>query len=132
MSHVFGASASFAVVARVAVSAAAEDPRFPPLAAEELDELDVHISVLGDRRRMREASELRVGRDGVLVHLGRYRGTLLPQVAVEQGWDARTFLERTCLKAGLPPQAWREPSAVVELFEAEQVGAEPEAGPTPG
>jgi AMMECR1 domain-containing protein len=42
-------------------------------------------------------------------------------VAVEEGWDARTFLERTCLKAGLPPQAWRDPEAVVELFPAEEI-----------
>jgi AmmeMemoRadiSam system protein A len=109
-------------VARMAVSAATEDPRFPPLAPGELDDVDVHVSVLAPRRRMNDATELRIGRDGVLVQLGWHRGALLPQVAVEEGWDAETFLERTCLKAGLPPNAWRDPAAVVELFAAEEVG----------
>ncbi len=110
-----------ATVARMAVSAASEDPRFPPVGAGEVDDLDVHVSVLEPRRRMTDPSELQVGRDGALVQLGWHRGALLPQVAVEEGWDALTFLARTCLKAGLPPNAWRDPAAVVELFSAEQV-----------
>lgn len=113
-----------ATVARMAVAAATEDPRFPALGAAEVDELDLHVSALEPRRRMTDPSELEVGRDGVLVQLGWHRGALLPQVAVEEGWDATTFLDRTCLKAGLPPTAWREPAATVELFAAEEVGPE--------
>ena len=109
-------------VARMAVSAAAQDPRFAPLRGEELDALEVHVAALDPRRRMRDASELEIGRDGVLVQLGWHRGTLLPRVAVEEGWDRDTFLERTCLKAGLPPSAWRDPEAVVELFSTEDMG----------
>jgi uncharacterized protein len=109
-------------VARMAVSAASEDPRFPPLGPDELDAVEVHVSALGPRRRMRDPAELEVGRDGVLVQLGPCRGTLLPRVAVEQGWDREAFLARTCLKAGLPPGAWREPEAVVELFTADEMG----------
>jgi hypothetical protein len=60
----------------------------------------------------------------VLVQLGWRRGALLPRVAVEQDWDRITFLERTCLKAGLPPHSWQEPEAVVELFSAEEMGGE--------
>jgi uncharacterized protein len=111
-----------ATVARMAASAAAEDPRFAPVQESELDELDVHVSALDPRRRMRDATELVVGRDGVLVQLGWHRGALLPRVAVEEGWDPVTFLERTCLKAGLPPHAWRDPAATVELFSAEEFG----------
>jgi uncharacterized protein len=111
-----------ATVARMAAAAATEDPRFPPLRPEELDDLDLHVSVLEPRRRMRDPGEIAIGRDGVLVQLGWHRGALLPQVAVEEGWDAHTFLERTCLKAGLPPEAWRDPQATVELFAAEDVG----------
>ena len=63
-----------------------------------------------------------MGRDGVLVRLGWHRGALLPSVAAEEGWSAATFLERTCLKAGLPPHAWQDPTAVVELFSTEELG----------
>ena len=108
-------------VERMAGIAASEDPRFGPVRREELDDLDVAISAVGERRRIREPSEIEVGRHGLVVQLGWQRGTLLPQVAIEEGWDARTFLERTCLKAGLPPQAWRDPGAVVELFPAEEI-----------
>jgi AmmeMemoRadiSam system protein A len=111
-------------VARMAAAAATEDPRFPPLGAEELDDLDVHVSVLEPRRRMQDPSEIAIGRDGIAVQLGWQRGALLPQVAVEEGWDARTFLARTCLKAGLPPDAWRDPQATVELFAAEEIRPE--------
>jgi uncharacterized protein len=111
-----------ATVARMAASAAAEDPRFAPLEAAELDDVDVHVSALDPRRPMRDASELVVGRDGVVVQLGWHRGALLPRVAREESWDAVTFLERTCLKAGLPPHAWRDPAATVELFSAEEFG----------
>jgi len=103
-------------VARMAGSAASEDPRFEPVRAAELDRLEVQVSVLGPRRPMRDLEELEIGRDGVLVELGWRRGVLLPIVAVESGWDSTTFLERTCLKAGLAPDAWREPGAKVELF----------------
>ncbi len=109
-------------VAQMAVSAATEDPRFEPVTVAELDDLDVHVSVLGPRRRMHDLSELQVGRDGVLIQLGWHRGTLLPSVATEQGWDAKTFLERTCLKAGLRPDAWTDPAATVELFSTEELG----------
>lgn len=111
-------------VARMAASAAGEDPRFEPVRADEVDDLDVHVSALDPRRPMRDPAELEVGRDGVVVQLGWRRGTLLPRVAVEHGWDRVTFLERTCLKAGLPPDAWQDPEAVVELFSAEEVGEE--------
>lgn len=113
-----------ATVAGLAAGAATDDPRFPPLRPEELDDLDLHVSVLAPRRPMQDPSELAVGRDGVVVELGWQRGALLPRVAVEEGWDAKTFLERTCLKAGLPPGAWRDPQAKVELFAAEEVGPE--------
>ena len=114
-----------ATVARMAACAASEDPRFEPVRADELDRLEVQISVLGPRRRMGQLSELEIGRDGVMVELGWRRGVLLPKVAVEAGWDQTTFLERTCLKAGLPPGAWRDPEAKVELFSSEDFGTAP-------
>jgi AmmeMemoRadiSam system protein A len=119
-------------VARMAVSAAAHDPRFEPLRAAELDELELHVSALGPLRPMRDPSEIAIGRDGIVVKRGWHRGTLLPVVAVENGWDAITFLRRTCLKAGLDPDAWSAPDAAVELFSAEEFGDPPEDDPAPG
>jgi len=109
-------------VADMAVSASAEDPRFPPVRPAEADDLRYRISALEPCRPMRGAAEIEIGRHGLLVRKGWQRGALLPVVAVEHGWDAATFLERACLKAGLPPGAWREPDAVVEIFGAEEFG----------
>jgi len=109
-------------VASVAVSAASEDPRFPPVRPEEVDDLGYHVSALGPSVPMRDPSELRIGQHGLLVKKGWHRGTLLPVVAVERGWDATTFLRHACLKAGLPPDSWRDPEATVELFGAEEFG----------
>lgn len=116
-------------VARMAVAAATQDPRFEPLRAEELDDLYLRVSALGPLRPMRHPSEIAIGRDGILVKRGWHRGTLLPVVALENGWDAATFLERTCLKAGLPPDAWSAPDALVELFAAEEFGDQAEDDP---
>ncbi|HYS80203.1 MAG TPA: AmmeMemoRadiSam system protein A [Anaeromyxobacteraceae bacterium] len=118
----FTPSGSLALtVEQMAVAAANEDPRFGPVRPEDLDDLDVSISAVGERRRLHAPADIEVGRHGLVVQLGWHRGTLLPQMAVEEGWNALTFLERTCLKAGLPPQAWRDPEAVVEIFPADEI-----------
>ncbi len=117
-------------VARMAVAAATQDPRFEPLRAEEVDDLELRVSALGPLRPMKDPSEIAIGRDGVVVRRGWHRGTLLPVVATENGWDAPTFLARTCLKAGLAPDAWSAPDAAVELFSAEEFGDAP--GDDPG
>jgi len=111
-------------VAKMAVAAALEDPRFPPLRPEEVDDLDLHVSALGPRRPLPDAAGLRIGVHGLAVKQGWHRGVLLPVVAVEQGWDAPTFLKHACLKAGLPPDAWRDPATTVEVFDAEEFGEE--------
>ncbi|WP_242345758.1 AmmeMemoRadiSam system protein A [Anaeromyxobacter terrae] len=111
-----------ATVARMAVSAAKEDPRFPPLRADEIAELRVAVSVLAPPHRLDDRRAVKVGTHGVLVRRGWHRGALLPKVALEQGWDAETFLSRCCLKAGLPARAWQEPETEVEVFEADEFG----------
>jgi len=107
-------------VARVAVSAALEDPRFEPVRAAELSDLDVEVSVLGPLERIdpRDPSAIEIGRHGLVVEQGWRRGLLLPQVATEWGWDREAFLEQTCVKAGLPRDAWRS-GATVYRFGAE-------------
>ncbi|HXH07889.1 MAG TPA: AmmeMemoRadiSam system protein A [Vicinamibacterales bacterium] len=105
------------VVADAAVSAAFHDPRFPPLAPEELDDVDIEISVLGPLEPVADVTEIEVGRHGVVVADGLRRGLLLPQVATEWGWDRETLLRHACLKAGLAPTAWRDGAALYR-FEA--------------
>ncbi len=105
---------------------AASDPRFPPLEPGELARARIEISVLGPRLRIRDGSEIVLGRDGVMVRHGSRSGLLLPQVAVQQSWEAGRLLEEVCVKAGLPAGAWRSPETVVEAFPAEVFG-EPEA-----
>jgi AmmeMemoRadiSam system protein A len=107
------------IVARCAVSAACGDPRFPPVTAGELPLLELEISVLAPLRRIDDVEEIRVGVHGLYLVSGPHRGLLLPQVASEQGWDRRRFLEHTCRKAGAAPTAWREAETEIYVFEAE-------------
>ena len=95
-------------IARVAVSAAREDPRFDPVRPAELDDLDVEVSVLGPLEEIdpRDPGAIEIGRHGLVVEQGRRRGLLLPQVAIEWGWDREAFLAQTCKKAGLPADCW--------------------------
>jgi uncharacterized protein len=119
------------VVAHCAVAAATEDPRFPPLTAGELPQVDIEISVLTPIRRVDDVREIEVGRDGLIVRDGFRRGLLLPQVATERGWDRDTFLSHTCLKAGLRPDAWRA-GAEVSRFQAEVFSEHSERVASPG
>jgi AmmeMemoRadiSam system protein A len=117
-------------VALCAASAAAEDPRFDPVGPDELADLQVEVSVLSPLRALADPEELRVGEHGLLVTQGPNRGLLLPQVAVEYGWDRQGFLEQACLKAGLPRDAWRR-GAALQTFTAEVFG-EPLPSEDPG
>lgn len=105
-------------IERMAVAAATEDPRFPPVQAAELDRIAIEISVLTPFKRISDPEEIEVGRDGLYIEKGMNRGLLLPQVATEYGWDRYTFLDQTCRKAGLPDGAWRE-GADIYIFSAQ-------------
>ncbi|MCA9679073.1 MAG: AmmeMemoRadiSam system protein A [Kofleriaceae bacterium] len=109
----------YRAIQEMAVAAATRDPRFPAMQAEELDDMTIEISVLGPPRRIKGPDDLRIGVDGLRVELGDQRGLLLPQVAPEAGWDAATFLAKTCRKAGLAEDAWRDPDAVIWAFGAQ-------------
>ncbi len=112
-------------VVRMAVSAAVEDPRFAPVDLSELPDLRIEISALTVPEPVPDLEAIEVGRHGLIVSRGRYKGLLLPQVAPEWGWDRTQFLEHTCRKAGLPADAWRDAGTKVEWFEAEVWGEEP-------
>lgn len=103
----------------MAVAAAFGDPRFPPLREEELADLEVEISILTPMRRIETVDDIQVGRHGLYLEQGPYRGLLLPQVATEHGWDRLTFLKQTCIKAGLPENAWQDPATRIYVFSAD-------------
>jgi AmmeMemoRadiSam system protein A len=105
------------------------DPRFAPVAPGELAELDIEISVLTPEREITAIEEIEVGRHGLIVEDGRHRGLLLPQVASEHGWSRETFLDQTCLKAGLPAKAWKKGARIL-VFEAQVFGEDQSGGTT--
>src|SRR5215217_1903177 len=112
-----------AEVARCAADAASEDPRFEPVASDELPEISLEISVLGPLEPIAPSRDdaIVIGRHGLVAEQGRRRGLLLPQVATEWGWDRQQFLVHTCTKAGLPADAW-ERGARISRFDAEVFG----------
>lgn len=112
----------YRAVTSSAVSAAFRDPRFDPVEPQELPQLGIEISVMGPIEIVASVEEIVVGRDGLIVSRGRQAGLLLPQVATEYGWKRETFLTQTCVKAGLPPAAWRLQDTRIERFAAEVFG----------
>jgi AMMECR1 domain-containing protein len=110
-------------VASLAARCADSDPRFPPLGPADAASLSVRVAVLGPVRRLEGPGALRLGAEGVAVTQGWHRGLLLPSAAAGKGWDAGLFLKHACLAAGLPARAHQEPEAVVEAFEAQELGA---------
>jgi AmmeMemoRadiSam system protein A len=102
--------------------AAFEDPRFPPLSAEELPGLHIEISVLTAPQALEDPEEVTVGRDGLILECRGRRGLLLPQVAPDWGFDREQFLGAVSEKAGLPKTAWRDPDARLWIFQAEVFG----------
>jgi AmmeMemoRadiSam system protein A len=115
--YILAVAPLYVAVGETARAAALEDTRFRPVLPEEARELAVSLSVLSTPEEV-DPSKVQVGKHGLLVsHQGR-RGLLLPQVAVEHGWDRETFLAQTCYKAGLEPDAWQR-GARVEAFTAE-------------
>lgn len=106
-------------IAEMAASAAFKDWRFPPVKESELDDIEIEISVLSPLRRIDDPSTIEVGRHGIIISRGSSRGLLLPQVAVEWGWDRETFLRQTCAKAGLPQDAWSKEGTRIDIFSAD-------------
>lgn len=117
--HIIGDRPVFETVWEMAQQAAFRDPRFPPVGAAEKDRLEIEISILSPLSPCPDLSLIEPGRHGLLVLRPPRSGLLLPQVATEYGWDRETFLAHTCLKAGLPQDAWRDGSTSVYWFEAE-------------
>ena len=97
----------YKLVQEMAVSAATRDPRFYPMQPHDLADFEIDISVLSPLEKIASVEEIEVGRHGIYMVKGSYRGVLLPQVATEYGWGRDEFLKHTCIKAGLPEDAWK-------------------------
>ncbi|MFX1413388.1 MAG: TIGR00296 family protein [Promethearchaeota archaeon] len=114
------------VIHKVSISAAVEDPRFPSVEIEEMDEIVIEISILTPPKliKVKDSKEyldkIEIGRDGLIIEKGMRRGLLLPQVPIEHGrnWDVETFLKHTCNKAWLSDDAWKEENTKVYSFQA--------------
>jgi len=109
----------YKVIADMATAAAFDDPRFQRLTPREYDRLEYEISVLTPLERVKRFSEIKIGRDGLMIRLDVHSGLLLPQVATEYGWNVTQFLEQTCLKAGLPKESYKDKYAEIYRFSAE-------------
>lgn len=110
----------YQTVIAMAVAAATQDPRFPRVTPADLDSLTYEISVLSPLRKISDWRDIQLGTHGVQVSRGFRRGVFLPQVATETGWDLDTFMGELCSqKAGLPPNAWKDPKTDLYVFTAE-------------
>ncbi len=121
-----------------AINSATQDPRFPSVSFEELGQIVFEVSVLTPPRPIKVEkpqdypTKIKVGKDGLIVEKGYYKGLLLPQVPVEWGWDEEEFLCQCCLKAGFPPDCWLTKGAKIYKFQAiifEEVSPESEVQP---
>ncbi|MBM3261820.1 MAG: AmmeMemoRadiSam system protein A [candidate division Zixibacteria bacterium] len=111
----------YEVVEQAAVGAATRDPRFARVQPDELDALSIEVSVMGAFVPLEDPAAVRIGRHGLYVRRSGFSGLLLPQVAQTYQWDAETFLIHTCEKAGLWPDAWKDPETEVFVFAAEVI-----------
>ncbi len=119
--HVIGQEPLREGVRNMAIAAASEDPRFPPVTEADLKDIEIEISVLSPLKRVQDITEIVLGRDGVVVSDGRgHQGIFLPQVALETGWSKEKFLSELCAqKAGLEPDAWKKPDIQLYTFTAD-------------
>ena len=118
--NIIGQEPLYKTIRDMAVAAASQDPRFTPVTVSELNDIDLEISVLSKPRRVKDASEIQLGREGVIVSQGNRQGVFLPQVASETGWSKEEFLAQLCSqKAGLPPDAWKDPATSLYVFTAD-------------
>ena len=112
----------FNALEEAAISAATEDPRFPPVKFEELDSITFEVTVLTPPTKIEVndsqdyLSKIKIGQDGLIVKYGYSSGLLLPQVPVEYGWNEKEFLEYTCEKAGLPKEYWQKEDVEILKF----------------
>ena len=101
------------------VNAAVKDLRFSPVKKDELENIRIEISVLSAMEQIEDPTKVKVGRHGLFIVKGRSSGLLLPQVAVDNGWNREEFLDNVCYKAGLATSAWKDKNTKLYVFEAQ-------------
>ena len=109
----------YKIVQEMTITAASRDPRFEPVDEDEVEDIEIEISVLGMAMPLGNAEDIEIGVHGLSIEHDGKRGLLLPQVATKNGWDAKGFLAEVCRKAGLADDAWNLPAAVVHVFAAQ-------------
>ncbi len=117
--HIQGTRPLVETIREMARAAAFSDPRFPPVAEAELDQLELEISVLTPLKLVKDIEEIKVGIHGLYIECQGYAGLLLPQVATEYGWGREEFLAHTCMKAGLSTNCWQQSETKIYLFSAD-------------
>jgi AmmeMemoRadiSam system protein A len=108
----------YSAVAELAIESATSDPRFPPLRLDEIENVEIEISVLTLPKKISSFEEIEIGKHGIIVSKGPFKGLLLPQVPVEYNWNLEEYLSHGCMKAGLPSDEWKK-GVEIEIFEAE-------------
>ena len=121
MGNIIGDRPLSVLVRDMAITSASKDPRFDPVSQDELEAIDVEVSVLSNPRRIKSVDEIEMGKHGVILSQGfQNRGVFLPQVAIETGWSKEKFLsELSSQKAGLASDAWKDKKTVIEIFTAD-------------
>jgi len=115
--HVQAIMPLYQSVIKNAIAASSGDPRFPPMTKDELQDIEIEISILSPMQKLKNVNDIHIGKHGLVIRKGSQSGLLLPQVPTEQGWDRQTFLRQICAKAGLPEYAWKD--AELYTFTAE-------------
>lgn len=110
-------------VVEMAVAAATGDPRFVPMGTRDLADFSLEITVLSPLEKVDRIDQIFIGTHGLYIEKGSRRGVLLPQVATEYDWDKETFLQQTCLKAGIDADAWQSPGADIYTFTGQIIHA---------
>lgn len=114
-----GVKPLYDTIIEMARAAAFDDYRFAAVTVDELDELEIEISVLSEMIPVNDVHEIEIGRDGLMIVNGMRSGLLLPQVALEWNWDVISFLQETCRKAGLQRDCWNSPNSRILRFTAD-------------
>jgi AmmeMemoRadiSam system protein A len=109
----------YKIVQEMTITAASRDPRFDPVDEDEVEDIEIEISVLAVGQPLGSAQDIEIGVHGLSIEHDSKRGLLLPQVASKNGWDANSFLVEVCRKAGLADDAWTHPEATVHVFAAQ-------------
>ena len=129
--NMVGQGPLYQTAADMAIEAATGDPRFLKLSPQEIGKIDIEISVLSPLVRVKNTDEIKIPGHGVIVRRGFMSGVYLPQVATETGWNKEEFLTNLCAqKAGLPPDAWKDPSTEIYIFTAEVFGEKGSTSPS--